>query len=155
MATVTKDFENGSATWTFSTGAVHTVTLGEFGEKVVNMLALHGLVQKGSDPYAGKSAGEAEEAFLKAIGALRDGKFNVGRAVGAEKEDPAELVISAWFNACQANPKYSHFTREQLAEKYGAMDANAKRKLRRADEVARAIFDLKKPSASLDDVMMV
>lgn len=152
MATVVKDFESGSAVWTFSDGTSIAVGLYEIPEQTRNALALHGLVQKGSDAYAGKESHEAFEAVSTVIEALRQGQFNVGRT-GEPRAEPASALANAWFAACQANPKFAAVTFETIQAKVGAMSPADKRKLRTVPEVAVELARAKKSDMTLDSLL--
>lgn len=152
MATVTKDFEGGSAVWTFLDGSRIAVALHEIPEETRNALALHGLVQKGSDAYAGKENHEAFEAVNTVIEALRQGRFSTGRT-GELKVEPATALANAWFAACQANPKFAAITLETIQAKVESMSPADKRKLRTVPEVAVELARVKKSDMTLDSLL--
>lgn len=127
----------GGYTWEFSNGTKESVLMSEFNEEIVTHLALHGLKQKLSDPYAG-AAGDPEKAsglFMKALDSLRAGEW-AGKREGSTREEPIDLLIKA---VVQVTSKAEDAVRKVVE----AMDKATRRKLRSNPEVAKAIIDIK------------
>lgn len=92
---VEKDYDEdqGSVTFTFASGQELEIRLDELDAKIVKRLALHGLVQKGGDSYAGeKDVNAAYEAVQKVYDQLKAGEWRSGGAAGEGKPRIGELA---------------------------------------------------------------
>ena len=138
------DLDSRTASFIFAEGAGEiTVTL-EQVKPVLTNLALHGLVQKVGDCYAGEK--DAKEAFAKAqdmVKRLAAGDWTKAR----ESKGPSSSIIVEAITRLRQEQK-PETTIDEIQDRWNGMDEDTRKKLRDDSRIKAAVAAIKAERAA-------
>lgn len=139
-----KDFdpENLSVEFTFGNGETLTLLRSEVSDEIWNRAALHGILQKAGDSYAGAKGdyGVGVSACRSVLDGLRKGVWNAGREEGEGKPKLQELA--------EAMARIKQLAVDVALTKVAALDDDTRKALRAHPQVKLAVAQIRAEKAA-------